>query len=142
MNTEAMLAVADVIEYVEERFDLTTWIASDYEENGLPKIKTLWDDCGTVGCVAGWTCAWADVVPNADRWDDGRVISAARRELGLTLGQAEQLFFYHYNTVWSRVASEYGWKLGFHGGLSHVRQVTAAQAADVLRRLARGEIKL
>lgn len=97
MNREAMLAVADVIEYAD-RFDMSTL----FERRGecyLPHWRRqlvegeLWEDCSTAGCVAGWTLAWAE--PSVEAFQYDSVIGVAAKELGLTPAQSSRLFQGH-----------------------------------------------
>ena len=146
MNTEAMLAVADVIEYFD-RFDIRrwakfndeAWVSAHEEGKTLPlerTIESVWTDCRTVGCVAGWTLAWADIkLPSTSN----KIVLLARRELGLTNEQAENLFLPYVGSVWWNVHEEYGWVTD-NGYYSDI--ITAKDAADVLRRIARGELEL
>lgn len=138
-----MLAVADVIEYFD-RFDMDWWINDPDQElfGAHTDMTRAWTDCGTTACVAGWTLAWADAtdVSTADDWNRGRGIATrARQELRLTTDQAERLFFSAMgrDTIWSEVDHEYDFDRGpwsYHP--------TAAQAADVLRRIANEELTL
>lgn len=123
MNTEAMLAVADVIEHFD-RFDLGNW----------GPVEKVWTDCGTTACIAGWTLAWADRSPVNTRPEGflGSFSAPAADELGLTDDQAKSLFF-PGGAVWSKLEDETG---------VCCLDLTAAQAADVLRRIARGELEL
>lgn len=142
INKKAMLAVADVIEF-NSRFDMSH--VSRYEPKHAiarfgsswqtPTVDSclLWEDCGTVGCVWGWTNAWA----NHDK-DDRQ---AAADELGLNAPQTQRLFYAEGDSIWAEVADEYGWELNDdndwdEGGLANWEQITADQAADVLRRIA------
>jgi hypothetical protein len=143
MNKEAMLAVADVIEWAD-RFDLSNW-AVDVEkaekwreslkvgnfaaEDGEVDAATLWESCGTTGCIAGWTNAWAD---NKDASDT----RTAADELGLEYDEMWKLFFPD-SEFWIRIAPEY--KIKFNGDSV---EPTARQAARVLRDLAKGKLKL
>lgn len=144
MNREAMLAVADVIEYFD-RLDMEWWINDPDQElfGSHTDMTRAWTDCGTTACVAGWTLAWADaadVSTDDDDWNRRRGVAArAQQELGLTQRQARRLFFSDIGAVniWSEVRHEYDFDQGpwsYHP--------TASQAADVLRRIADGELKL
>jgi hypothetical protein len=143
VNKKAMLAVADVIEYNEDRFTLGLWAArrASTLDGRDVQVGAIWTDCGTTACVAGWTCAWADVAKRATGWDDYRIHNAARRELGLDWEASERLFYYDSKSIWAEVADEYGWKVDFRG-IEDAEDVKGAQAADVLRRIANGELTL
>ena len=124
INKEAMLAVADVIEYADrlatdtyaadkkttrklrraERKANATGDWTDYFEVSAgikPQheiVPTIWDNCETTGCIAGWVLALA-VVGAAD------FTTLAGKELGLTKGQGFNLF----------VSSEWWRQQGFPG---------------------------
>ena len=151
MNKEAILAVADVIEYAD-RLDMTNyageaaWTAAHkavedearrtndwkpywafMEENDAPDqaevVPTVWDNCGTTACIAGWTLAWADIKPS----HDGNFDLLAGKELGLEDDQAYRLF----------VSSDWWSSQGFD-----FDTLTAKQAARTLRKIAAGKIAL
>lgn len=143
MNKEAMLEVAVVIEHFG-RFNLSypaTFAKYEDRQNNnwsTPQPTQLWEDCGTVGCVWGWTNAWA----GHDQVDS----TSAAEELGLTEDEKQHLFYAETGSIWVRLADEYGWEVEMfddeHAELSHWSDVTAPQAADVIRRIARGEVTL
>lgn len=133
VNKEAFLAVADVIEYAD-RFDIGPYITDPSNPRVAPSPARLWEDCGTIGCVGGWTAAWAEL-------DGPNVWTAISNELGIDAAQGDRLFFRWYESVWYPLAEEYGWTTDAEG-IEPRSQITAAQAADVLRRIANGEVKL
>lgn len=94
MNKDNMRTVAKVIKRTQ-RFNLSNFAM--IERNGRPHSyyvsgwKALWDNeapetCNTVGCVAGW----ANAVAENKELNNERT---AREFLGLTRGQADELFF-------------------------------------------------
>lgn len=140
MNTDTFLEVADLIEYTD-RFNLSNF--SSYVDHDAenwrrpdPDGDQVWEDCGTTACIAGWVNAWADH-PIADT-------SKARDELGISAPQSGRLFYWGPTSVWALLADEYGWKRtdDHWKDVADPSQITAAQAADVLRRIAKGEVTL
>jgi hypothetical protein len=144
MNTEAMLAVADLIEQ-KGRVDLShfsgyvdvlgAWTGS----NASP--QELLNDCNTVGCIAGWACAWAG------RVDVGRVDyeAVAQEVLGLTDSQVD-LLFYGMENFWEdhlvlaalgTFSEEDLFDLDVDG-----LETNAKVVAAMLRKIASGEIEL
>lgn len=138
MNKEAMLAVADVIEYAD-RFMLDRW-ATRIDESGntidpfnasgeyidpMCLIPSVWEDCGTAACIAGWTCAWAETPK--EQLQSRAIERLAGQELGLSDAQSIRLF-----------CSPSWWEnQGFQFG-----DVTAKQASSVMRDIANGVIEL
>lgn len=127
-----MLAVADVIEYFD-RVDMSYWVSRSGWSVGNPgeiiSDGKLWNDCGTAGCIAGWTCAWADAQPTGDYTEAvGSVFQIARRELGLTERQAEELMIPVYSTIW--------------GSIDRSKRQDAKFVAQLLRDIANGVVKL
>lgn len=120
-----MLAVADVIEHFD-RVDLDSYAAPRDGRWKRVKPAQLWEDCGTVGCIAGWTCAWADV--NKTGRDDG-FYNAAKRELGLTDREADRLFM-GYDGFWYDNLGEDSAKWN------------AQKVAGLLRKIAGGKVFL
>lgn len=132
INKEAFLAVADVIEYAD-RFDLTYFAMAP--DGQVCSTTPVWEDCGTTACIAGWVNAWADNDSPSDTYGAGK-------ELGITPEEGYRLFYGYNGSVWSRHAREYGWRLDRSGRVSDWSDITAIQAADVLRRIANGDITL
>lgn len=139
INRQAFLDLADYIE-AADRFDLNHYIAFTetsrirYIEDGR-NADILWSNCGTTGCVAGW----ANAMTNHSHLED---TYHAREVLGITLDQGQNLFFAMEGSIWERLHAEYHWQCSRDTGLSDWSQITAKQAADVLRRIARGEVIL
>lgn len=146
MNTELLNQVADLIERTD-RFNLA-YIARGPGDGrrGVYSLTAgqLLHDCQTTACVAGWTnvlCAGED----SDSWvgdcdgEDGLATAAVR--LGLSVRQADRLFYANENSVWKEQADRFGWVLDYDG-LENWEDITAAQAATVLREVAAGVIDL
>jgi hypothetical protein len=85
VNRENIKKVRDHIAAVEaDRFNMTWWSAiADARDFDHVDPTTLLHDCGTAGCIGGWT--------NALFGGDGAV--AAGETLGITKEQRSQLFF-------------------------------------------------
>jgi hypothetical protein len=145
MNTNRLLAVADLIEQAN-RFDLTFYAGAIDEmdedaPDGVEALGLLKHHCNTAGCVAGWTLAW-HYGDGADEFG-GDEANEASLVLDLTESQQLRLFYPDRNpraSIWAQVADEYGWTPS--EGWEWAHDITAAQAADVLRRIARGELTL
>lgn len=141
MNKEALLAVADVIEYMD-RFDMSVVAATAGSGDNIADPVTIWEDCGMVGCIAGWTMAWADIHADLNAWprdynEEAVWIKNARKELGLTKRQAEELF-YPDSQFWAKTVGTHT----YCGGWETNNDITTADAVKALRELAVGEIKL
>lgn len=157
MNANMFRAVADIIER-EDRFDLGFW-AAEIAEDGrvrrrdssmwpvdLIEGRTIFSECRTVGCVAGWVNALTE---HAHFDDAGHAASV----LGIDLRVAQRrLFSAEPGSVWSEQAEAFGWRLVTDdddeflpvevGGIADWSQITAVQAAKVLRMIADGEVPL
>lgn len=140
MNTDLLKAVADRIE-LEDRFDLSHYL-SWRDMQGARWSTTfadLLDDCNTVGCAAGWVMA---VTGTED--SGGTTISRqAGRVLGLIGNEHDRLFYAGPDSIWDELADDFGWVRDREGGgLLRWADITAAQAAKVLRMIADGEVRL
>jgi hypothetical protein len=111
--------------------------------------------CDTTACVAGW--AVANEFFNG-RYKEHRreyleslrpsdVEPMAREILDLTPNEASQLFYLNRLSVWQRYAPEYQYGKDLPEGIDleevpELWNIHPKEAADVLRRVANGEIKL
>lgn len=68
-------------------FDFSDWIEGENNDYGEPSRQKI-PDCGTVACIAGWTCA----LGTRGRLMDG-VRYTAQNLLGITSPQADALFY-------------------------------------------------
>lgn len=142
MNVDLLRRTADLIE-LEDRFDLSYWAAAGDTHEPVHPARLL-DDCKTVGCIAGWVCAASGVaVAVHDSWCgwcglEYQVAAAAQEALGLDNGSAERLFSANGGSVWAEQADAIGWNRD-EGTWS---DITAVQAAKVLRQIADGEVEL
>lgn len=137
MNVEAFMTLADVIEQNEDRFSLNYYGAITvangvYVEYTYPDLMEK-NACGAVACI----CGWQNVI-TGDGLDNEET---AREGLGITYDQGNRLFFAGNDSVWYGVAAYYGWTTDA-GGVKDCGEITGLLAADVLRRIARGEFEL
>lgn len=130
MNIKRFRELADVIE-AADRFDMRFVAAGN---DGLNPEYLVYD-CGTVGCIGGWALATYGNDPSRD-WSD-----AAGEHLGLNYGQEKRLFLAVTDSVWSEHAERYGWVVD-DDGLVGWDQITATQAAQMLREIADGTVTL
>lgn len=122
MNKEAMLKVADAIEFYD-RFDLAFWVTEHGSvRSGRDSVADVVTNCNTTACVAGWAAA----VLNPHHL--GHVEDVAADLLGLTRWQADALF-YGASYLWGFVV----------GDERNPISATAVEAAKLLRALVSGE---
>lgn len=146
MNTDLLNQVADLIEQTD-RFNLSYLVRGPDEDGRSAYSFTaaeLMHNCQTTACVAGWTNVLT-AGEDSKRWvgdganEDG--LETARVSLALSLGQADRLFYANENSVWTSQADRFGWDVDYDG-LVQWDDITAAQAATVLREVASGVIDL
>ena len=136
MNTELMLEIAEVIEIHEEKFNMSSYFSGDDNDQITEELQSI--DCNSTACIAGWAVALVD----ADQWITNTTgnsvcwLETGAKVLGLTDEQAMSLFFVDMHTIWEELSDEYD-----DIDLSN-QQVGAWTAADVLRRIAKGDIVL
>lgn len=135
MNKEAMLAVADVIEWTG-RFNIGSF-TFDAESWSSPTIDEVWEKCTTTACFAGWAAVWADRKPLED--GNGNYFQIGMEEFGLNDRQAEALFMGHGDWIYSDevLAVTGGQNLW---GMSADEQ--PEHAAALLRAVANGDVTL
>lgn len=122
LNKKALLELASYIE-AADRFTLANfYVRRDSRGRGISwtgDAKSLWEDCNTTGCVAGWQNALMDRDFLADT-------NAARHDLGLSYEEAFQLFY--GGDVWKQVIKT-----------DPMTTATAKHAVKLLRGLANGK---
>ena len=141
MNAQAFLDLADLIESHARRFTLNTWfgLRDTYgtvtvdSEDGFA-VTDLLTNCRTVGCIAGWGSA---MLGHGDL-----DASAVTDHLGITEDQAGRLYYAWQGSVWSELADVYGWDTNEFDDIFDWNDITGEQAAEVLRGIARGDVKL
>lgn len=67
-------------ELPEERFDIRSWVSTGKGPVQPPSDFLTRNDCGTTGCLAGWTVAWFP-----ESWEYDGVGSPLLKSLGLGL---------------------------------------------------------
>lgn len=88
-TTDRLLAVADIIEFTPERWQQQVWFNDGEESYDFPAlvIGRGSQECGTVGCVAGWAVALSALTP----WGASFELAGAQA-LGITGYLADDLF--------------------------------------------------
>jgi hypothetical protein len=86
-NKAQLIAVRDLILANKERFTYSKWLArGEYSSSEIsPTLLLDSNECGTAGCVAGWTCAMLGQTKLN--------VNTAREALGLSIREADFLFF-------------------------------------------------
>ena len=161
INRENMMKLALHLEDIDKsRFNMNYWVSSyqdEYQEHMEGERLDI-NDCGTAGCIAGWAVALANNgkfnAIDADEYeglelDDeelllGDVRHYAAEWLGLTMSQADQLFYFGEDSVWKRYMDDYD--LDTYRGLGSLdkNQIVADSihpkyAADMIYRILSGE---
>ena len=169
-----MLKLADLLEILpSERFNMDYWFSYVSETSlGDPVYESSYsialNECGTAGCVAGWTMALAndgvydfDAVRNEQEYlHDGLnwlyfsdMEDMAANHLGLTHFEAQQLFHVSNDSnLWVKYHSELGLDAVTHkyyddyDNLTHTEivgadKIDAAVAAVLLRGLVDGRFQ-
>ena len=109
-------------------------------------------ECGTTACIAGWTNIY--MFKNEQDYNDileehkvmpnvighSAIEEIATEYLGLTEAEASWIFYTNENSVWMQHKEEYGFRNMPVTWISSGINVNNKQAADVLRRIANGEI--
>lgn len=139
MNTDLLLKIAESIEAQPDKFDLNYFYYTPYFNTSPATAEEFLEgSCGTTACVAGWAVVCAGLPIKSSFLDaeaDGQTL------LGLTDKQARRLFYANDDSVWWEYADEYSWD---RSDLTDDRwdAITAYEAADVLKRIAKGDIEL
>lgn len=97
--------------------------------------------CNTTACIAGWALVGA--YNSGFKYSVDAAIPVAYNAqvyLGLTDEEAQQLFYCEDNSVWAKVADEYGFEFDCHE--VNEWNINPKHVADVLRRIAYGQISL
>jgi hypothetical protein len=89
-NAYDLLAeIADMAAVHPERINMSSWDA----RCGGPTSDVQKSDCGTVGCVAGWTCVLTETQIDFSRGGaETQIRAGAGNVLGLTWEQERELF--------------------------------------------------
>jgi len=137
MNKQLFLDLADVIEADPKQFDMNHWLFTP------TTVQPTLNACGTTACVCGWTNFLIrpddDVLGVEGEYGD---IEAAANALGIDSRVVDdRLFSCGHESVWAELADEFDWDT-YDSGLVNWSEPTAAQAAEVLRRIADGRLVL
>lgn len=92
MNVELLEQVKGTFLRHPKRLDMGFWVRS--ANDGLSDtalVKTLLEDCGTTGCIAGLACA----LGGEQELSSCLIPSTAQKLLGLTDSEAVRLFYAH-----------------------------------------------
>lgn len=131
MNKELLAKVADTIEETQ-RFNLTflAWNEDTSEEVSTQRLN----ECGTVGCVAGWTLYLTN--KRGSMYYAGHLLNLEPR-------QADRLFVGGPGSIWNDVAEKEHWP-EFEVATKYLPwdAVTPERAVSVLRRIISGELTL
>lgn len=139
MNKDLLLEIADAIEAYPDKFNLNYFIFAPALNDETPTTPQMFHgQCRTTACVAGWACVIGD-----GKWNSTDDIEAeAQHLLDLTDAEGHALFFASGDSIWSRLADEYGWETNVWGYVMDWTEITAYQAADVLKRIAKEDVTL
>lgn len=124
----------------------TSFALEDF--NKIIEDNTIKISCNTTACIAGW------VVINQWLKDDNsfydrehietrsvaQVVTIATEILGLSIEEAYNLFYCQYGSVWNVLAETYGFD--FDTDIPETWNLDNKKVADVLRKIANGEIEL
>lgn len=135
MNRDRLFAVADAIEKSPARFDMGAVLRGDGIFTSLSPGTLVKPKCGTVGCVAGFTCALF-----APKISPVEIEEFARLILSLDKNQADRPFYIGLErngkkSIWRENAGRFGIPENPDYG-----DITADIAVTVLRALAKGKI--
>ncbi|MEY3376414.1 MAG: hypothetical protein RL463_724 [Bacteroidota bacterium] len=114
-------------------------------DNSLNRVNLT---CNTTACIAGWTVANQYFMNSTtlskeeiEGMSTSNIESLARLILDLNGREAYRLFFYNDDSIWREVESDYGYG-HFDDSYPETWNIHAKHAADVLRRIANGDLKL
>lgn len=138
--------IADLLEpddYIPEPISFKYVINRSVDSADCSKLTLA---CNTTACIAGWTIVndwfksqdaeYKEVIENMSSMS---VIARAADLLELTNDEASQLFFCEWGSIWTKYQDEYD--LEFNPEHCPTWNIHPKHAADILRRLANGEIK-
>jgi len=124
-----------------EMFDI-----QNFTRDAFPKQL----NCGTTACIAGWAATtfyyedrkkYDEFLEMCDTdYNSHSVGNFATEYLGLNDQEATNLFFCGVESIWTQVKEEY--KFEFLPMINESWNIDNKHAADVLRRIANGELKL
>lgn len=109
--------------------------------------NTLALSCGTTACIAGWAIANEYFNGNKKPYEDysewaSGIITIASDILGITVSQGERLFFCNTESIWIEHEDDYDYGSRFNEDVPETWNIHPKIAADMLRRIASGEVQL
>lgn len=144
MNKQRLRELADTIEANADSFDLSEYFYVHDEDNTLARPWVQGDsvpdphDCGTTACIAGWAYKMYDEDQDAEVFEQVRIRAA------YLMG------FEPDDPTWRKVTADYEYpayvatfwdghtEAAEDGGFLAAEQVTAQEAANMLRAVADG----
>lgn len=143
MNKERMMELANFLERLpEKQFDMQVWVKDLRNDlDAFHKEEYDYGSCNTVCCIAGWAVGLFNgtgfVKPNNKRdYAEETIVQEATRLLGLTRGQAVNLFYTNGDTYWEQYEDE----LGLEHDEEYVYSINNRQAAYVLKEIVAGNL--
>lgn len=144
----------DIYSLQENGYELTDFVNKTDQFFNLKKLNEIIEDntikisCNSTACIAGWVVInqW---LKNDNSMIDkeyiesqgvASVISMACNILEIDSDEAAKLFYCEQNSVWQVLADEYGFY--FNTDIPETWNLDNKKVANVLRRIANGEIKL
>lgn len=144
MNLDRLSRLADLIEADPERFAFNSVFGELGGQCRTPPVRArafVAGDPSVSACPAGFAAGrWRRDVIDGD--GPYNFVTAASEALGLNETESAALFFDRAGSVWVRCADRFGWAIHARGHLSASSKITAAQAAEVIRMVASGDIAL
>lgn len=109
--------------------------------------NTLALSCGTTACIAGWVIANEYFQGNKEPFISYTqrsydVVAIASELLGITTEQGSRLFFCNTDSVWWDCSQDYDYGDKYDPEIPETWDVHPKIAADLLRRIVKGEVEL
>ena len=154
MNKERILRLAEYIgKLPDHKFEMSHWLAVKDQNNlgwFVDEVPTPWSkefteynplDCGTVCCIAGWATAMEnDFKPIAITMNGFSIKDRAQMWLDLTSLEAQNLFFFGVNTVWTKFYRQCSYD--FDEYEDSFLEISNKDAEFVMKAIANGEINI
>jgi len=124
------------------------YVDNTVKAEDLLSAETLNLTCDTTACIAGWVIANEYFNGNTSAYDEctknnlafAYIDKVASAILGINTLQAKRLFYCDSDSIWVEVADDYD--LSFDTEIPETWNIHPKHAADVLRRIANGELAL
>ena len=154
MNKERMLSLAEYIgKLPDHKFEMSNWLAVKQQKNlrwYVDEVATNWSkelieynplDCGTACCIAGWATAMEnDFKPISAVMNGFSIKDRAQMWLDLTSLEAQNLFFFGVNTVWTKFYRQCSYN--FDEYEDSFLEISNKDAEFVMKAIANGEINI